>query len=104
MLPDRVSNPGLLTYESGALPIALRGPVWQKENGMVSTLDASIIVRKETILYVKTVLLVTQYNFPHSILDASITGGKKKNDSLHLTFLSLPEIKLYCTFDSSVRE
>ena len=29
MLPDRVSNPGLLTYESGALPIALRGPAAQ---------------------------------------------------------------------------
>ena len=31
MLPDRVSNPGPRTYESGALPIALRGPatsVW----------------------------------------------------------------------------
>ena len=26
MLPDRASNPGPLTYESGALPIALRGP------------------------------------------------------------------------------
>ena len=26
MLPDQVSNPGSLTYESGALPIALRGP------------------------------------------------------------------------------
>ena len=26
MLPDRVSDPGPLTYESGALPIALRGP------------------------------------------------------------------------------
>ena len=26
MLPDRVSNPGPLTYESGAIPIALRGP------------------------------------------------------------------------------
>ena len=26
MLPDRVSNPGPLTYESGALPIALQGP------------------------------------------------------------------------------
>ena len=26
MLPDRVSNPGPLTYESGALLIALRGP------------------------------------------------------------------------------
>ena len=31
MLPDRVSNPGPLTYESGALPIALRGPAFQKE-------------------------------------------------------------------------
>ena len=27
MLPDRVSNPGPLTYESGALPIALRNPL-----------------------------------------------------------------------------
>ena len=26
MLPDRVSNPEPLTYERGALPIALRGP------------------------------------------------------------------------------
>ena len=26
MLPDRVSNQGPLTYESGSLPIALRGP------------------------------------------------------------------------------
>ena len=26
MLPDRVSNPGPLTYESDALPTALRGP------------------------------------------------------------------------------
>ena len=26
MLPDLVSTPGPLTYESGALPIALHGP------------------------------------------------------------------------------
>ena len=26
MLPDRVSNPGPLTYESGALPTGLCGP------------------------------------------------------------------------------
>ena len=43
MLPDRVSNPGSLTYESGALPIALRGQarldgndlsvlLWHKKN------------------------------------------------------------------------
>ena len=31
MLPDRVSNPGPLTYESGALPIALRGPAGTDE-------------------------------------------------------------------------
>ena len=35
MWPDRVSNPGPRTYESGALPIALRGPanpnaMWSK--------------------------------------------------------------------------
>ena len=33
MLPDRVSNPGLLTYESGALPIALRGPAGNAGSG-----------------------------------------------------------------------
>ena len=32
MLPDRVSNPGPLTYESGALPIALRGPIYDIKN------------------------------------------------------------------------
>ena len=31
MLPDRVSNPGPLSYESGALPIALRGPACHNE-------------------------------------------------------------------------
>ena len=31
MLPDRVSNPGPLTYESGALPIVLRGPAGLRE-------------------------------------------------------------------------
>ena len=36
MLPGRVSNPGPLTYESGALPIALRGPAARLEtSGMV---------------------------------------------------------------------
>ena len=31
MLPDRVSNPGPLTYESGALPTALRGLAKKKQ-------------------------------------------------------------------------
>ena len=33
MLPVRVSNPGPLTYKSGALPIALRGPA-QSDQGL----------------------------------------------------------------------
>ena len=32
MLPDRESNPGPLTYESGVLLIALRGPALRMSN------------------------------------------------------------------------
>ena len=32
MWPDQVSNPGPLTYESGALPNALRGPAQVQSN------------------------------------------------------------------------
>ena len=37
MLPDRVSNPGPLTYESGALLIALRGPAQISRNTVCNT-------------------------------------------------------------------
>ena len=30
MLPDQVSNPGPLTYKSGAQPIALRSPAYHE--------------------------------------------------------------------------
>ena len=40
MLPDRVSNPGPLAYESGALPIALRGPARRELYGILATLSA----------------------------------------------------------------
>ena len=36
MLPDRVSNPGPLAYESGTLPIALRGPAMGHSNHYTS--------------------------------------------------------------------
>ena len=38
MLPDRVSNPGPLTYESDALPIALRGPACFNKRERISEL------------------------------------------------------------------
>ena len=39
MLPDRVSNTGPLTYESGVLPIALRGPASLNRGGHISRFD-----------------------------------------------------------------
>ena len=35
MWPDQVSNPGPLTYESGALPTAQRGPANQQKTATV---------------------------------------------------------------------
>ena len=40
MLPDRVSNPGPLTYEFGALPIALRGPAQTSKSPPIISLLA----------------------------------------------------------------
>ena len=43
MLPDRVSNPGPLTYESGALPIVLHGPASaEKWIAVMQALDLTI--------------------------------------------------------------
>ena len=40
MWPDRVSNPGPPCYESGALPIALRGPAaWRSNASITADLD-----------------------------------------------------------------
>ena len=43
MLPDRVSNPGPLTYESGALPIALRGSAPSGTNGKLMVSGVRIL-------------------------------------------------------------
>ena len=40
MLPDRVSNPGPLTYESGALQTALCGPALSSEISLKATTDS----------------------------------------------------------------
>ena len=41
MWPDRVSNPGPPTYESGALPIALRGPAKKKKKKNMNVMQAA---------------------------------------------------------------
>ena len=54
MLPDRVSNPGPLTYESGALPIVLRGPAVpgrpiDLDNGRARAIQKSYFLGNRTI-------------------------------------------------------
>ena len=46
MWPDWVSNPGPLTYESGALPTALRGPAVLGEMSCVLHLNITAVPGK----------------------------------------------------------
>ena len=43
MLPDRVWNPGPLTYESGALPTALHSPATNEKQWVPGLLYVSLI-------------------------------------------------------------
>ena len=56
MLPDRVSNPGPLTYESGALPIALRGPAFQTGIYSLFISVAFVVVYRVGCLWVTDVV------------------------------------------------
>ena len=57
MLPDRVSNPGPLTYESGALPIALRGPATCLGKGCLCSLLCVSFVNVYQFMSVRLSLL-----------------------------------------------
>ena len=65
MLPDRVSNPGPLTYESGALPIALRGPA-KKVHIQAILCIAMATAEDRNILWTSKFLLISdEYHFAH---------------------------------------
>ena len=61
MWPDRVSNPGPLTYESGALPTALRGPAarvimkghvqWKKPCLLPKRFSTPVKLNRRTLAY-----------------------------------------------------
>ena len=67
MLPDLVSNQGPLTYESGALPIALRGPasvVYEQHkfrHNLTSDLIVTLTLGVGTYLLCATHLLIIFY-------------------------------------------
>ena len=64
MLPDRVSNQGPLTYESGALPIALRGPAPKNSKG--------IILGKERVMNSYEVCRFEEFCVPRATREASL--------------------------------
>ena len=45
MWPDWVSNPGPLTYESGALPTALRGPAERLKKRVTDFVTPGLVVQ-----------------------------------------------------------
>ena len=66
MWPDRVSNPGPLTYESGALPIALRGPALSMSKYQTFVFHVWEI-KKNSVQYYKFMLLYQQNH--HTVLN-----------------------------------
>ena len=77
MLPDRVSNPGPLSYESGALPIALRGPA------RLLSLTTSV----STICFLLEILFILMAI--KSILKSHIINRILHGWSFHMKFMTL---------------
>ena len=92
MLPDRVSNPGPLTYESGALPIALRGPA---PNYLNSCLAA---ITNHVIKYCKKVYEMSGKNLFWSIKNSHEIINKLKSRGFRASSLSTYDFStLYTT-------
>ena len=58
MLPDRVSNPGPLTYESSALSIALRGPASTRQIG----LGYVVLICRQVSIYIVISYMPSEYS------------------------------------------
>ena len=69
MLPDRVSNPGPLTYESGALLIAQRGPV-----GSVVLLQLLRVYELSNTVVAVTFLPSSSYIYISSFIQKEVTS------------------------------
>ena len=67
MLPDRVSNPGPLTYESGALPIALRRPA-KIFVEFVNSVDSNLAALNDIISRLNEIFVVWQISHLNDLL------------------------------------
>ena len=71
MLPDQVSNPGPLTYESGALPIALRGSADNSCNIIAKEIE--VVDIDNDILYKTTTKRTTEASAEANILGKCVS-------------------------------
>ena len=67
MLPDRVSNPGPLTYESGALPIALRGPAFPNSTTQFRTERPKVRLARTFLIKIGYVSLIGHELIPQGL-------------------------------------
>ena len=78
MLPDRVSNPGPLTYESGALPIALRGPALHLEQ-CLSFNPVALRIAKTGVLAVLNAIGLREVYLLEGLHDPGKCAGSHKS-------------------------
>ena len=78
MWPERGSNPGPLTYESGALPTALRGPAYIVEVQIIWDLKLNVSTSKGNRSFIETnqpsSAISTKANSFHDFFIASLIG------------------------------
>ena len=102
MLPDRVSNPGPLTYESGALPIALRGPAQLSSESrlyyieLLFILNLMIVILCNMYKEIKFKLSLC-YMYMYASVTSSICSCCNIIQYLHPRFLSENETKFTLT-------
>ena len=86
MLPDRVSNPGPLTYESGALPIALRGRAEKTSISWLKLMLEGIWVHFHVFFFTISTkgnnLCEFLSRFFHLRVDPIEKGGKSRHDKV----------------------
>ena len=78
MWPDRVSNPGPLTYESGALSIALRGPALVDSMFVCSPFTQEVVksrVRLPPAAHVRTIFRSNRPGYPYPVCSKLENSG-----------------------------
>ena len=85
MWPDRVSNPGPLTYQSGTLPTALRGPTSVSWRRALDKREYLVILRDNFCLFYKKhrlwplIWTVSMRRFRWGVTTYGLNEKKEKN-------------------------